>query len=183
MIKVLSYNISWGSTTANITSFNDKSALCLAWNKCVFNDNTCELSKTTQMPDKLPTTCKDNIIKFIIALQEVPSDYTVITKSLNKYDCCLSSLNNTAKVMILYNKRFKSTNITCSGFLKTNGNIDKGRPFLIISLVDQLHNNNYLIINLHNGHQIKDFGNITHFTDAFSEALINSIAKNKVMTL
>jgi hypothetical protein len=159
-IKVISYNISWGSMSGNT---NDSTAIKLA----------TECKDRPKSPND-PTVCLTNIRHFLdmqiatnptidfIALQEALNWKVIIEGSDNlqqmgyvHHKVAFKIPNGSllyADLCTLYNhNKFKLLGVNC-------GNINKdktdGRPYHMLFLEKKSNNKKYIFINFHNGHRI-----------------------------
>ena len=143
IFRILSWNISWGAMTANETSKNDISAKYLAYYKCYNFGNVPNPS------------CKDNVINYLkklnssfhfIGLQEAAKWNDIYKELKNKY-AIIHSRSGIANLVTLYRNNIYKYKDHINDFIHTSG-----RPYHIILFKHILTNNNYIIINLHNGH-------------------------------
>jgi len=161
-IKVISYNISWGSMSGNI---NDVTASKLA--------KICgERTKPHKIPE--PTICLINVREFLdteytkgsldfIALQEALNWETIINESTNLkqmgYVHHKVQINHPiyAELCTLYNHtKFKLLGVFYGDIIQDTLGIQKrdARPYHMLFLQKKSNTKNYIFINFHNGHNI-----------------------------
>jgi hypothetical protein len=156
-IKVISYNISWGSMSGNT---NDITARKLAK---ICKDNTIH-HKT---PD--PTMCLINVREFLdteytkgsldfIALQEALNWKVIINESNNLKQMGyvhhkLIIKTNNIDLCTLYNSdKFKLLGVSCGNIATPTEN--DGRPYHMLFLKKISNEKKYIFINFHNRHNI-----------------------------
>jgi len=156
-IKILSWNTCWGCQKADETSKNDKTSVVLA-TKCA------KLKNDMENPYNTPP-CEDNVEKLI--LEPNPIQYDIIflqeyvkTSLEDKlvsggYDLCQGNVAGEGIATFFKTDRFKKLNTTdIIDNIQTDGT--GGRGFQIIFVQDKKTNAYYILMNIHNGKQIKE---------------------------
>jgi len=185
-IKVISYNLSWGSMVGDP---DDSSAKLLA--------ETCRDAKKEVGHESDPTVCLTNVRAFLekecreelvdfIALQEASVSWKIIVEGseIFKNMCYVHSKvlyksnpeedEDDADLCTIYNnEKFK---LLYTAYGNTNKDGTDGRPYHILFLEKILDKKKYIFINFHNGHDIS--------RDALENSLliskINDFSKEKL---
>ena len=160
MFKILSWNISWGAMSYNENSKNDISAKYLAYTQCY--------KKALSINN--PKWCINNVINFLInldnyyhfiGLQEA-ANWEYIIYKLNKKKKLFGYINSKSgkeDIVLFYRlDLYTMINMISDRIIDPNKTYKKyGRPYQIIIFQHNITKKYYIIINLHNAHNIPKY--------------------------